>query len=418
MRLLYLAASEFPIRQARGIQIAHTVAGLAALGHTVTLVAGGTGGPDEAGSFGFYGLETPERVRLVRVPTWHPPVPPGTRWTSVASRIWVGTHLSALRLALPMLAMSERPDAVFARGLRVADLALRSRGSRGVPLLYELHFLDSLNLEEDDGRRTARSERWRNLEARVLNAAAGIITLTAPAREVLTERYALRGDSIEVVPSGTSATELEREPSARESDLAIYAGQLQDWKGVELLVDALALVPGARLEVIGGLSRPGHPDRNQLGLAARAQASGVAERVIFSGPLPYPEVQRRLRRAAVATIPLRDTVTGRIFTSPLKAFDYMWSGTPIVASDLPSVRDVLTHERNALLSPPGEVAAFGAAMRRLFSDPRLGERLAQQASEDVRGFTWQARAERIDRFLHARIPPPPADLVHQTSKRG
>ena len=62
----------------------------------------------------------------------------------------------------------------------------------------------------------------------------------------------------------------------------------------------------------------------------------------------------------------------RLFTSPLKLFDYMAAGVPIVASDLPALREVLRHEENALLARPGDPEAFALAVRRVLADPGAG----------------------------------------------
>jgi glycosyltransferase involved in cell wall biosynthesis len=410
MNVLYLAGSAFPIRQARGIQIAHTVAGLARLGHQITLVAGGVGSPDEDAALRFYGLEPSRGVRMVQVPAWHPPVPAGSSWTSLASRIWMGTYLASLSLALPLLVASESPDVMFARTLRAADRAQRSRASRHTPLVYELHFLDSMNAAADGAANDARTLAWQRLEQRVFLASAGVVTLTSPARDLVLERYGLAPDRTVVIPSGTAGS-VPVHDGDRESNQLIYAGQLQDWKGVELLVDVAARLPDATLRLLGGLGHRGRLDRNRVALEQRATELGVSNRVTFAGSLPYSQVQEQLQRATVAAIPLRDTPTGRLFTSPLKAFDYMWSRTPIVASDLPSLRDILRHEENALLVPPHDATAFAAAVRRLFGDSELRRRLAETAFQDVQKLTWDARARHLAQFLGSALSPPTRDVL-------
>jgi glycosyltransferase involved in cell wall biosynthesis len=88
----------------------------------------------------------------------------------------------------------------------------------------------------------------------------------------------------------------------------------------------------------------------------------------------------------------------------LKLFEYMASGRPIVASDLPSIREVLTHERNALLADPGDPAAFVAAVTRLQREPELAGRLAARARIDVADYTWDRRAERLEALLRDVVP--------------
>jgi glycosyltransferase involved in cell wall biosynthesis len=89
------------------------------------------------------------------------------------------------------------------------------------------------------------------------------------------------------------------------------------------------------------------------------------------------------------------------FTSPLKLFEYMAAGRPIVASDLPSIREILAHERNALLITPGNPQAVTAAIRRLNDDRALGRRLAGQALIDAAEYTWAKRAERLEALFEA-----------------
>ena len=91
------------------------------------------------------------------------------------------------------------------------------------------------------------------------------------------------------------------------------------------------------------------------------------------------------------------------FTSPLKLFEYMAAGRPIVASDLPAIREVLTADVNALLVAPGNAPALarrhppGPVGRR-----RSAARLAAAATAAAREYTWERRAERLEALLAER----------------
>jgi glycosyltransferase involved in cell wall biosynthesis len=74
----------------------------------------------------------------------------------------------------------------------------------------------------------------------------------------------------------------------------------------------------------------------------------------------------------------------------------MASGRPIVASDLPSLREVLRDGDNALLVEPGNPQALTGGVARIKDDAALGRRLAERATQDVRQFTWARRAERLE----------------------
>src|SRR5205085_9347723 len=96
------------------------------------------------------------------------------------------------------------------------------------------------------------------------------------------------------------------------------------------------------------------------------------------------------------------------YTSPLKLFEYMAVGKPIVASDLPSVRDVIEPDRDGLLVPANDPKGFSAAIDRLLMQPDLRNRLSGAARERARNYTWEARARRIIDFLlvSVRVPSP------------
>ena len=74
-----------------------------------------------------------------------------------------------------------------------------------------------------------------------------------------------------------------------------------------------------------------------------------------------------------------------------------------MASDLPSIREVLEHEVNALLVPPGDAAAMAGAIERLLADPALASRLAHAALERVPEYSWDRRAERLDALFNEVI---------------
>jgi glycosyltransferase involved in cell wall biosynthesis len=73
----------------------------------------------------------------------------------------------------------------------------------------------------------------------------------------------------------------------------------------------------------------------------------------------------------------------------------MAAGRPLVASDLPASREFLRHEQNALLVPPGDDAALGAALGRLLREPALSERIARTAFEEAPRYSWAARAAAL-----------------------
>ncbi len=450
MRLLYLGSTDFPQPKARAIQIVNTSHALARAGAEVTLVVGRRGRGSIRAALAQYALTPHPRLRVLRVPILRipPRTPPALlRWFT---RVWQASYLAGVAAILPLELAVRRPDFIYARDLRTARLATLL----GYPLAVEVHGLPSYEARLGAGRSTlsaAHAGRLRRLEEQVFSRADRVVTITECARQILLDDYGLPPEKVRTVPdatralparSGTEPPSLEGshvgpdlssracegsirarsrvDPSqARDDNTGVntrsrrdrafaalpavyYVGQLYPWKGADLIAETAALVPSARFVIVGGLpNRNGH-DRSLTELETLARQRGVGDRVELRGYIPYAQVARELQQAAVAIVPLPDEPVARLFTSPLKLFDYMAAGTPIVASDLPSVREVLRDGENALLVPPGNAGAFAAAIERLLAEPALARCLASQARADVAQHTWDARAARLMEFLGSR----------------
>jgi len=126
----------------------------------------------------------------------------------------------------------------------------------------------------------------------------------------------------------------------------------------------------------------------------------VETRVKFVGFVPHRDIKEYLKEADVGVIPLTDNVTSRYFTSPLKLFEYMAAGLPIVASDLPTIREVLIDHKNAVLVNPGDSKDLARGIKELLDNQELANKLAQRAYEDVKQYSWDMRAERIISVLN------------------
>ena len=386
MRILVLADIRFPLERANGVQTAETCHALARRGHDVTLVVR----PDTAGTprdpLVYYGLvPLPElHIHQVRVP----------RRVSLRRAVYVW---HAVRMAASLAAH----DRIFTRDLVVARLLLGSQGLVRAPVVYESHgFSPSVSAELPLLVSTAthpspsKLARLTRREQYVWRHAAGYVTITEGLRREMEARFGRR-QSVSVIPDGTHvAADAAVAEGFHRPPVVGYAGHLYPWKGVDVLLDALSRLDGLTGLVIGGLSN--EPDLGRVKAMADRLAPG---RVVFAGAVAPGDVAGRLKAADILVLPNPATRISSAYTSPLKLFEYMASGRPIVASDLPALREVLRHEQNALLVEPGNASALADAIRRLVTEPGLATSLAASALRDVRRYTWDARAERLDALL-------------------
>jgi glycosyltransferase involved in cell wall biosynthesis len=380
---LYLADIRFPLERANGIQSMETCHALAARGHGVVLLVRPDTHQPRRDPFEYYGLPKLERLTIETMPVSGP----------AASR-----RAAYLTFALGRSLGRARQDLIFTRDLGVASLLTSLPHALRAPLVYEAHGLAAdtaaalpsllTGANPPSGRKIARLARR---EARVWRDADGYVTITDGLARELTRRFGSRR-AIAIVPDGARVDETIR-GSAKAGIFTIgYAGHLYPWKGVDLVVEIVAALADTRGLIIGG--HEAEPDLARLDQLARDL--DCRSRVTFTGLLAPGEARRRLQDAHVLVLPNPRSAISTEFTSPLKLFEYMASGRPIVASDLPSIREVLTDGYNALLVEAGNPQALIDGVRRIKEDTALAERLATQALEDVHGFTWERRAARLE----------------------
>jgi glycosyltransferase involved in cell wall biosynthesis len=129
-------------------------------------------------------------------------------------------------------------------------------------------------------------------------------------------------------------------------------------------------------------------------LRLKNQASGIGN-VVLVGQRPWREIPLWLKAARVLVLPNtgREEIS-RHYTSPLKLFEYMASGTPIVASDIPSIREIM-NDTMGFFAVADDAESFARAIERALGDPEEAARRAEQARADVRKYTWARRAEEI-----------------------
>ncbi len=391
MRITYFADVRFPLERANGIQTMETCYALAKRGHDVDLIVRADTHAPARDPFEYYGLPPEPRLRIERAPVTGP---------SAARR------LGYLSFALGRGLGSSRAEALVTRDLGVASLLVRLPGHFRPPVVYESHgYAPDVAAALPDLVATAKLPSARKVrrlaarEERVWRTADGYVTITGALRDDLTARFGGRGP-LAVIPDGVRIIDRGGSPfkpaGANGGDAVVaYAGHLYAWKGVDVLLEALARVPNASGLIIGG--HAAEPDLERL--KALAAGLGIAGRMTFTGLVEPARVAGLLGQAGILALPNPASAISTRFTSPLKLFEYMAAGRPIVASDLPSIREVLRHEENALLVAPGDAAAMAAAIQRLIADPVLGARLARAAFDAAPEYSWDRRAERLERLL-------------------
>jgi len=124
--------------------------------------------------------------------------------------------------------------------------------------------------------------------------------------------------------------------------------------------------------------------------------------VILVGYVAPKQVPKYLAAADILILPNTSADDmSRLYTSPLKLFEYMAARRPIVASDLTSIREIL-NEQNSILVKPDDPAALVEGILKISENKALADSLVKKAFQDVQQYTWDKRAERILEFVDKR----------------
>lgn len=205
---------------------------------------------------------------------------------------------------------------------------------------------------------------------------------------------------IHIVPSGVDvelfsksipqAEAREKIGLPQERKIVLYSGQFYPWKGVDVLAEAAKKLPEALFVFIGGTD----PDLGQL----RKKYGDIHNLMIESfkdrSLVPY-----YLYAADVLTVPFSaHAPIAALYTSPLKLFEYMATLRPVVASNLLSLKEVL-NENNCFFAEHDNSDSLAVAIQEALCDESKSSRVARQAREDVRQYSWTKRAQNIIRII-------------------
>ncbi len=293
---------------------------------------------------------------------------------------------------------SAPPDCIYERAALYGTAGVQLAETFNVPLLLEVNA--PLAVEQSTYRRTAFGELGAIAERWTLTRADAVLTVSEPLRQHLLAR-GVDESRTHVLPNGVNAALFRpepREPDVRSrwklgDDLVLgFIGGLRPWHGVEILPTLferlIGRYPTLRLVFVGE-----GPLRSKLESALHEK--GLLRRTVFTGGLLHTEVPPLLRHFDIALAPY-PVLDHDFYFSPLKLFEYMGCGIPVVASSIGQIAQVVRHEETGLLYPPGDVDTFTAYCDRLLSNPEERDSLGKAAAKEIHGrYTWEHNAARI-----------------------
>lgn len=392
MELIYPANIRFPMERANSIQVVNTCHALARIGVKTHLLVRRMDGRSDEACLAYYGLAPHPKLVIHRLPTLN---------THRSERVWNRSFQLLALASIMRLGMRRDVRAILLRETGLTRLLIRAKPLLRAKIVFEMHTIEHMvkrfyhELMSDQGPlRHREEEQIRERERQICECADGIVFISDALRRMALQELGTPRRSVVVHDAAAPAA---KATGTRRSGV-VYVGQLYPWKGVDILIRAMKDVAD-RLTIVGGLPY----ENDMIRLKGLAQEVGVEEKVDFVGFVPPSKVAGYLASAQAAVLPLPDNVMSRHFTSPLKLFEYMAHGVPIVASDLPTVREILTDGKDAVLVKAGDPKALAEGIRKALEDPRWAARLSAAALRRAGEYTWEARAVRLAGFVRGLL---------------
>jgi glycosyltransferase involved in cell wall biosynthesis len=393
LKLLYIAAGIPVPGSLGGSTHAYEVArGLARRGHEVHLVAA-----SHEGWGGLAPFARPVSSRLDGFHLHHQDVPKALSLPGAAP---------VLRLARAL-----RPDAIVERYYNFAGAGILAARQLGAPSILEVNALivdpPAVRKRRLDDALGGPMRRWAEWQCRAASRIVTPLHTTVPAsipREKIVELP--WGADVERF-AAVAAKRLSAQRSALSTRTIVFMGSFRAWHGVTDFVRAALLLVERGRDVHFTLIGDG-PER----AAAEALAAPRAGSFTFTGAVPYERVPELLAAADVGVAPFNTAPhpalrAAGFFWSPLKIYEYMAAGLPVVTADIAPLNTVIREGVEGALFPEGDVPALADAIERVLADPAAARAMGASArGRVVAGFSWQRHCAELERVLDELVAAP------------
>ncbi len=357
--------------KAHDIVIMRTCYALAKLGHKVKIITGRPSRRDTI--FSYYGLKPIPEFEVIHIPmvrgrpfSWHA----------------IFNFFSLLKIL--DLKKKGMADIIYMREIKLARFFLKFRKLLNLPFVIEVHDLKIKKFYDSCPERD-RSEDY------VFKRVNGIIVLLHVFGNIIKETYKISGIPVVKIPLAAEKIPFEYRQSGHK--IIGYIGQLYPMQGVDILIQAMSYLPDARLSVIGGAEK----DLNRLKKLAVDEK--VEKKIDFHGFISPHMVSEKAREADVMVICALDRGKRR-YSAHTKLYEYMAMGKPIVAVDLPSIREEVTDGKDVILAAPEDPQDLAEKISYVLNNHNIAESLAFNAYKSADEYSWEKRAIRLSEFFY------------------
>ncbi len=365
MKILYIENIRLPTEKAHGIQIMKMCEAFANSGHQVVLLVPNRKNNIQEDPFRYYGVKDNFEIKRLRVPN--------ILWLGSLG-FWIQSMFFAEVSAWYMWKFM--PDILYSREERI--------------LLNFIFIHKNIYWESHRGS-------W-NIAAKIVSKFANkIIVITQGLKDFYVKKTPKLSSKIVIAPDGVDLElfdiSLSKEECRKKLSLPldkkiiIYNGHLYKWKGAHVLAEAAKKLGGNELVVfVGGTT---------YDLEKFKKEFGDNKNILILGQRPYLEIPLYLKAADVGVLPnsAKEDI-GNLYTSPLKLFEFMASGVPIVASNVPAISEVL-NTSNSFVFNSDDSDDLVKKLLEVLDNFEEAQKRADKAKSDVKKFSWTERVKLI-----------------------
>ena len=415
IKIAYLCRLPLPDETAAPIQMVNTCAALARRGVTVELLSPWLNDPPDRVA-AYYGVEIPEGLSLISMRT-----NPETLG-KIDPRL-----LSAAYNAAVMARLFTSRDWRNFRGKKVLFLRTlrekiywsfikrRTRLLNGWTVLYEAHSLDpfTLSIDEAEGKRGIRRLAWpyrlamlKRNEVRRLSSFDKVVALTQAMADDM-YKATDGGVRAEVVHDATllkpknaiAASSLEK----KEQIVIGYLGQIDQYRGVDVLMESLRYLDDRFvLRIVGDCGITSDRDaQKRPWLVELLDNPLIGAKTEFRPRVPYGQIVCEMENCDIMILAAGSSTKATRHASPLKLFDYLTLGKPIVVAGVDGHREVVTEGENAVLFSRDDPEHLAKRIMEVVENPELARKISEGALQTASLYTYDKRAERLVSIISA-----------------
>ena len=372
MKIIYIVNARIPTEKAHGIQIMKMCEAFANAGNDVCLIIPRRLNSIKENPFRYY--EIKENFKIKKLPILD--------LIFLKFRIFflveVATFFVSLFLYLTFL---NKESFIYVRGESI----------------FVPWFLHKKKVFWETHIKVRRIKRYRN----ILKNISGVVTVTDYYKKELGNIFNISSGKILVAPDGVDLEKFninkEKNEIRKELNLPLdkkiilYTGHLYSWKGTQVLADSsLYLDQNSLIVFVGGT------EKDVLNFKSKNKKYN---NLLVKGYVPYSKIPLWQKASDVLILPnSAKSDISMYYTSPMKLFEYMAVRRPIVASNIPSIKEIL-NENNSVLVESDSPEKLAEGIKKILQEKDFADRISKQAFQDVQKYTWEKRTKKILDFI-------------------